>query len=176
MRTAQKNSEASLQPAELIIGAGQAGLASGARLTQLGISCLIIDQNRKATGVNGEPQIPRIEGINDVQGSRLCHSSQFSSAQSTAAGKRVVVVGSGVSGHDIAQDFYERGHNVAIVQRSPTCIDRSEYIRGQGLYLEDGLATDADFLTHSIPIPLLKRWEIEKTEQLMLETRNTSEV
>lgn len=56
----------------------------------------------QATGVNGEPQIPKIEGINDFQGSHLCHSSQFSSAESTAAGKRIVVVGSGFSGHDIA--------------------------------------------------------------------------
>jgi cation diffusion facilitator CzcD-associated flavoprotein CzcO len=126
----------------------------------------------QATGVSGEPQIPKIEGINDFQGSRLCHSSQFSSAEPTAAGKRIVVVGSGVSGHDIAQDFYERGHNVTIVQRSPTCIDRSEYIHGQGLYSEDGPATeDADFLTHSIPLPLLKRREIEKTEQHMLENK-----
>ena len=92
----------------------------------------------QATGVNGEPQTSKIEGINDFQGSRLCHSSQFSSAQSTAAGKQIVVVGSGVSGHDIAQDFYEHGHNVTIVQRSPTCIDRSEYTHGQGLYSEMG--------------------------------------
>jgi cation diffusion facilitator CzcD-associated flavoprotein CzcO len=123
----------------------------------------------QATGMHGGPQISKIEGINDFQGSRLCHSSQFSSAQSTAASKRIVVVESGVSGHDIAQDFYEHGHNVTIVQRSPTCIDRSEYIHGRGLYLEGGPATeDANFLTHSIPSLLLK---IEKTEQHVLENK-----
>ncbi|RYP07631.1 hypothetical protein DL765_009084 [Monosporascus sp. GIB2] len=140
MRTMQKNFETGLQPAVLIIGAGQAGLSAGARLTQLGVTCLIIDQH------------PKIK--------------------STAAGKRVVVVGSGVSGHDIAQDFYERGHHVTLVQRDPTCIDRTAYVYGQGLYSEDGLTTeDADFLTHSVPLPLLKRREIEKTEQHMLENK-----
>lgn len=125
----------------------------------------------QATGVNGEPQIPEIEGMRDFQGS-VCHSSQFSSARLTAAGKRVVIVGSGVSGHDIAQEFYELGHHVTMVQRSPTCIDRSDYKLGQGLYSEDGPATeDADFLTHSVTLPLLKRREIEKTEEQMLKNK-----
>lgn len=43
----------------------------------------------QATGVNGEPRVPKIEGMNNFQGLRLCHSSQFSSAQSTTTGKHV---------------------------------------------------------------------------------------
>lgn len=83
--------------------------------------------------------------------------------------KRIVVAGSGVSGHDIAQDFNEHGHEVTMIQRSPTCVDPSEYIQGQGLYSEDGPTTEAaDFITHSVPLALLKSREIEKTEQLEL--------
>lgn len=122
--------------------------------------------------MSGEPSVPKIEGMNNFQGSRLCHSSRFSSAQSTTTGKRIVVVGSGVSGHDIAQDFHEHGHNVTMIQRSATCVDSSQYIRGQGLYSDDGPTTEeADFVTHSIPLALLKRREIEKTEKLELENK-----
>jgi cation diffusion facilitator CzcD-associated flavoprotein CzcO len=121
----------------------------------------------QATGVSGEPSIPQIEGMNTFQGSRLCHSSQFSSAQSTSPSKQIVVVGSGVSAHDIAQDFYEHGHKVTMIQRSATCVDSSQYIHGQGLYSEDGPPTDeADLLTHSVPLALLKSREIEKTVRL----------
>ncbi|KAK3365104.1 hypothetical protein B0T24DRAFT_652243 [Lasiosphaeria ovina] len=125
----------------------------------------------QATGVNGEPKIPRIEGLSDFRG-HICHSSQFSSAEPATPTKQIVVVGTGVSGHDIAQDFYGRGHHVTLVQRSPTCIDTTAYVYGQGLYSEDGpAAEDADFLTHSVPLPLLNRREIEKTDQHMIENK-----
>ncbi len=83
----------------------------------------------QATGVSGvEPSVPKIEGIKSFQGLRICHSSQFSSAQSTTTGKQIVVVGSGVSGHDIAQDFHEHGNKVTMIQYSHTCVDSSNYI------------------------------------------------
>ena len=121
----------------------------------------------QATGVNGDACMPKIDGIGSFQGDRLCHSSEFSGASQAAQAKRVVVIGTGVSGHDIAQEYYEHGDNVTMIQRSPTCIDTSEYVQGQGLYCEDGPSTDdADFLTHSIPLAVLKRREIEKTQRL----------
>ncbi|KAL9600423.1 MAG: hypothetical protein Q9219_003176 [cf. Caloplaca sp. 3 TL-2023] len=44
-RDAEANCEAPFEPAVLIVGAGQAGLAVAARLKQLGIRALIIDRN-----------------------------------------------------------------------------------------------------------------------------------
>ena len=124
----------------------------------------------KATGVFDEPNFPNIEGINSFQGFRLCHSSQFSSAQSMTTAKRIVIVGSGVLGHDIAQDSHERGHEATMIRRSATCVDPSEYIQVQGLYSKDGPTTEAaDFITHSVPLALLQSREIEKTEKLELE-------
>ena len=126
----------------------------------------------QATGVSGEPSVPKIEGIDNFQGLRLCHLSQFSSAQSTTTGKYIVVVGSGVSGHDIAQDFHEHGHKVTMIQHSPTCVDTSNYVQGQGLYSEGGPTTEeADLITHSVPLAVRKRQEIEKTERLEQENK-----
>lgn len=123
----------------------------------------------QATGVSGEPNFPKIESISSFQGFRLCHSSQLSSAQLVTTAKRIMIVGSGVLGHDIAQDLHEHGHEVTMIQRSATYVDPSEYIQGQGLYSEDGPTTEAaDFITHSVPIGLLKSREIEKTEKLEL--------
>ncbi|OAQ99480.1 hypothetical protein LLEC1_02333 [Akanthomyces lecanii] len=125
----------------------------------------------QATGINSEPKVPRVPGISEF-GGPIYHSSEFTAAESTTTPKKVVVVGTGVSGHDIAQEFSEHGHDVTLVQRGATCIDRTAYVYGQGLYSEDGPPTeDADFITHSVPLPVLKRKEIEKTDEHMLENK-----
>jgi len=69
----------------------------------------------QATGHSGEMQFPKIKGMDEFEGDRLCHSSQFKGASETSVGKRAVVVGCCNSGHDIAQDFYEHGYDVTIV-------------------------------------------------------------
>ena len=126
----------------------------------------------QATGLAGEINLPDIKGMDEFQGSRLCHSSQFRGAQSSTKGKRALVIGSCNSAHDIAQDYYEQGYEVTMVQRSDTCVDPSRYSKGKGLYAEDGPVTEeADFITHSVPTALLKRREIESTEKLELENR-----
>ncbi|OAA56797.1 flavin-containing monooxygenase [Cordyceps fumosorosea ARSEF 2679] len=125
----------------------------------------------QATGINSEPKIPRVPGISEFDGP-IYHSSEFTTAEPTTTPKKVVVVGTGVSGHDIAQEFSEQGHDVTLVQRGATCIDRTAYVYGQGLYSEDGPPTeDADFITHSVPLPVLKRKEIEKTDEHMIENK-----
>jgi len=60
-----------------------------------------------------------------------------------------VVIGCCNSGHDIAQDYYENGHSVTIVQRSSTLVVSARAMRDSlaGLYGEDGPKTeDADML------------------------------
>ena len=51
------------------------------------------------------------------------HSSQYVSGASHE-GKKVVVVGSGTSAHDICQDLWEHGADVTMIQRSPTPITK----------------------------------------------------
>lgn len=71
-----------------------------------------------------------------------------------------MVVGSCNSSHDIAQDFYNKGYHVTMVQRSTTCVVGVETMRDSvaNLYGEDGPPTDdADMIFHSVPNPVLKR-------------------
>jgi len=96
-----------------------------------------------ATGASGEPYMPDISGMECFKGDVLCHSSAFRGAKKDGRGRKAVVVGCCNSGHDIAQDYHEKGYDVTIVQRSSTCIVTSESLLGvmlKGLYDEDGVS------------------------------------
>lgn len=73
-----------------------------------------------ATGLNGEPRLPDLPGANEFRGT-IMHAQNYR-GHAEWAGRRVVVVGSGVSGHDIAQDLAEHGVDVTLVQRSGTMV------------------------------------------------------
>ncbi|KAL9036452.1 MAG: hypothetical protein Q9180_004293, partial [Flavoplaca navasiana] len=126
----------------------------------------------QATGHSGEMKMPSIKGMDDFQGDRLCHSSQFRGAENIPHGqsKRAIVVGSCNSGHDIAQDFYEHGYDVTVVQRSSTYVMSSknglDVLLG-GLYEEGGPQTeDADVMFMSIPNAMLKRMHQDATAEI----------
>src|SRR6187200_1423379 len=73
-----------------------------------------------ATGVSGIPSLPDIPSLKDFAGT-VMHSSQYEDGDAWH-GKSALVVGTGNSGHDIAQDLQSSGANVTLVQRSPTLI------------------------------------------------------
>jgi cation diffusion facilitator CzcD-associated flavoprotein CzcO len=75
-----------------------------------------------ATGiVSGIPYLPEIEGISRFRG-EVIHSKDFITP-TPYAGKNAIVIGSGTSGHDIAQELYCNGvGKVTIFQRSPTTV------------------------------------------------------
>lgn len=117
--------------------------------------------------------MPNIPGMSSFTRGPLCHSSQFRGAQAPPEGtekKRAVVVGCCNSGHDIAQDFYEHGYDVTIVQRSSTYVMTSEAGIGvllAGLYVEDGPPTeDADLLFMSIPNAVLKLLHLDASKEI----------
>jgi cation diffusion facilitator CzcD-associated flavoprotein CzcO len=122
----------------------------------------------QATGHSGKKNFPTMQGMNDFKGDRLCHSSEFAGAKPNSQGKKAVVVGCCNSGHDIAQDFYEKGYDITIVQRSTTCVISSEAITEigmKGLYDEDGPPTeDADLILHSMPSALMKAQQVKVTK------------
>lgn len=70
----------------------------------------------------GLPKIPNFPGQDLFKG-RIYHGSQHQDAGlDSPRGKKVVVVGTGNSGHDIAQDFYEHGAEVTMLQRGGTYV------------------------------------------------------
>ena len=123
----------------------------------------------QATGHSGEKHFPKIKGMDSFAGDRLCHSSEFKGARIVEDGekKNAIVVGCCNSGHDIAQDFYEHGYDVTIVQRSSTYVMSSKAgldVLLAGLYVEGGPDTeDADLIFMSIPNKMLKRMHVDAT-------------
>lgn len=123
----------------------------------------------QATGHSGKKNMPDMKGIDSFKGTRLCHSSEHPGANPFSKGKKAVVVGCCNSGHDIAQDFYEKGYDITIVQRSTTCVVSSEAICEiglKGLYDEDAPPVeDADLFLWSIPSELFKVQQIKVTKK-----------
>lgn len=75
------------------------------------------------TGHAAEPKIPTFPGQDGFEGT-VYHGSQHQDAtfQDNVAGKKVVVVGTGNSGHDIAQNYFENGAKVTMLQRRGTYV------------------------------------------------------
>ncbi|MEM8951838.1 MAG: NAD(P)/FAD-dependent oxidoreductase, partial [Pseudomonadota bacterium] len=73
-----------------------------------------------ATGVSGVPNWPALLGLSDF-GGEVVHSSQYGDGEAWC-GKSAVVIGTGNSGHDVAQDLASSGADVTLVQRSSTLI------------------------------------------------------
>lgn len=123
-----------------------------------------------ATGHSGKKNMPSMKGMDSFQGDRLCHSSEFSGASANSKGKKAVVVGCCNSGHDISQDFYEKGYDVTMVQRSSTLVVSSNAVVNyalKSLYSEEGPALeDADMYFNSLPAEVLKAVQIKVTQIL----------
>jgi putative flavoprotein involved in K+ transport len=117
-----------------------------------------------ATGVSGIPNVPEIPTLKNFAGSVL-HSSQYGDGESWQ-GKRAIVIGTGNSGHDIAQDLYSSGAEVTLVQRSSTLITNIEP-SAQLAYAayNEGTLEDNDLIATSMPLPLAKKSHVMITEQ-----------
>ncbi|HUQ76246.1 MAG TPA: NAD(P)/FAD-dependent oxidoreductase [Burkholderiales bacterium] len=110
-----------------------------------------------ATGVSGIPNIPRIPALDRFRG-KVMHSHEYADAEPWR-GKKAIVVGTGTSGHDIAQDLYSAGAHVTLVQRSPTLVincDPSAQLV-YSLYSEGPPLEDCDLITASVPLAVSRR-------------------
>jgi len=118
-----------------------------------------------ATGVSGIPNLPDIPTLASFGGTVL-HSSEYGDGE-TWKGKNAIVIGTGNSGHDIAQDLYSSGAMVTLVQRSPTLIVNIEPSAQipYALYDEGPPLEDCDLITASIPLPLARKSHAAFTEQ-----------
>jgi cation diffusion facilitator CzcD-associated flavoprotein CzcO len=109
-----------------------------------------------ATGVSGIPNLPDIPGLKTFAGTVL-HSSRYDDGENWK-GKRAIVIGTGNSGHDIAQDLYSSGADVTLVQRSPTLITNIEP-SAQLAYeaYNEGTLDDNDLIATSMPLSVAKK-------------------
>lgn len=117
-----------------------------------------------ATGVSGIANIPEIPSLENFKGT-LLHSSRYEDGENWT-GKRAIVIGTGNSGHDIAQDLYSSGAEVTLVQRSPTLVTNIEP-SAQLAYAtyNEGTLEDNDLIAASMPTPLAKKTHVMLTEQ-----------
>ncbi len=81
-----------------------------------------------ATGMSSKASLPNFKGMETFKGEQ--HHSSAHPGPDAYKGKKVVVIGSNNSAHDICAALYEAGVDVTMVQRSTTHIVRSDTLDG----------------------------------------------
>ncbi|MDQ1899066.1 NAD(P)/FAD-dependent oxidoreductase [Paracoccus sp. WLY502] len=125
-----------------------------------------------ATGMSGKPNMPKFPGMDSFKG-EIQHSSQHEGPDAWT-GKKVVVVGSNNSAHDICAALWEADADVTMVQRSSTHIVRSDTLMEiglGGLYSEDAVANGvttekADMIFASLPYRIMHEFQIPLYDQM----------
>jgi cation diffusion facilitator CzcD-associated flavoprotein CzcO len=109
-----------------------------------------------ATGVSGIPSVPEIAGLENFLGN-VMHSSQYDDGENWK-GKRAIVIGTGNSGHDIAQDLQSSGADVTLFQRSSTLVVSIEP-SAQLVYTpyNEGTLEDNDLIATSMPLKVARK-------------------
>jgi cation diffusion facilitator CzcD-associated flavoprotein CzcO len=117
-----------------------------------------------ATGVSGIPSLPDITGLNNFAGA-VMHSSRYTDGEEWK-GRKAIVIGTGNSGHDIAQDLHSSGAEVTMVQRSSTLVVSIEP-SAQLVYTpyNEGTLDDNDLIATSMPLAVARKSHALLTEQ-----------
>ena len=125
-----------------------------------------------ATGMSAKPNMPKFKGMERFKGDQH-HSSQHPGPDGYK-GKKVVVIGSNNSAHDICAALYESGVDVTMIQRSSTHIVRSASLMEVGLgdlyserAVQSGMTTaKADLIFASLPYKILHTFQIPVYEKI----------
>lgn len=125
-----------------------------------------------ATGMSGKANVPTLPGQDVFKGEQQ-HSSEHPGPDAYV-GKKVVVIGSNNSAHDICAALWEAGADVTMVQRSSTHIVRSDTLMDIGLgdlYSERAIANGittrkADLIFASLPYKIMHEWQIPLYEKM----------
>ena len=118
-----------------------------------------------ATGASGIPNLPNdIQSLANFAGTTV-HSEEYTHGTAWQ-GRKALVLGTGNSGHDIAQDLHANGAKVTMIQRSPTMVVNIEPSAQlpYALYDEGPSLEDCDLLAAATPLKVLR-----KTHQLVTE-------
>ncbi|MBV6637970.1 MAG: NAD(P)/FAD-dependent oxidoreductase, partial [Mameliella sp.] len=125
-----------------------------------------------ATGMSGKKRMPEFPGMDRFKGVQQ-HSSEHEGPDQWT-GKKVVVVGSNNSAHDICAALWEHDADVTMVQRSSTHIVKSDTLMDVGLgalYSEEavanGMTTEkADLIFASLPYRIMHEFQIPAYEEM----------
>jgi cation diffusion facilitator CzcD-associated flavoprotein CzcO len=109
-----------------------------------------------AVGASPIAHIPPLPGLESFAGT-LMHSESYVTGTPWRAHK-ALVLGTGTSAHDVAQDLHAAGAQVTLIQRSPTyVVSLKEAQRVYAIYSEGIALDDCDLLATSLPFPVLLR-------------------
>jgi putative flavoprotein involved in K+ transport len=125
-----------------------------------------------ATGMSAVPNIPKFPGAETFKGEQQ-HSSQHPGPDKYR-GKKVVVIGSNNSAHDICAALWEGGADVTMVQRTTTHIAKSDSLMDLalgGLYSEQAVKNGidhhkADLIFASVPYKIMHSFHIPVYEEM----------
>jgi len=122
-----------------------------------------------ANGVSGLPRMPALPGLENFAG-QVIHSHSFTNGAAWR-GKKALVLGTGNSAHDVAQDLHSHGVATSIIQRGSTTVvsvDPSAKLN-YALYDEIPCLEDGDLIATASTYPLIVKGyqlAVEKMEQL----------
>jgi cation diffusion facilitator CzcD-associated flavoprotein CzcO len=118
-----------------------------------------------ASGVSGIPVVPAIPTLERFRGAMI-HASQYADGEAWK-GKSALILGTGNSAHDIAQDLYSAGARATLVQRGSTMVVQVEPSAqlAYALYDEGPPLEDCDLITVSVPLSVSRKGHIAMTEQ-----------
>jgi len=110
-----------------------------------------------ANGVSTTPIMPDLPGLKDFRGT-VRHSGDYGSGLDWQ-GKRALVLGTGTSGHDVAQDLcVSHAGAVTMIQRSPSLIVSLKEAQAPYALYDEGLPfEDLDLLAISFPFPVYRQ-------------------
>lgn len=110
-----------------------------------------------ANGIAGRPLVAKLPELDLFKG-EVIHTHDYREGAKWN-GKKVLVVGAGTSGHDVAQDLHGHGAHVKMIQRGPATVTS---VKAAGLvhsvyYDEDLPLEDCDMIAAASSYPLLVR-------------------
>ncbi|HET7847876.1 MAG TPA: NAD(P)/FAD-dependent oxidoreductase [Pseudolabrys sp.] len=110
-----------------------------------------------ATGVSSIPAYPKdVPGLDTFAGAKV-HSGDLKNAEEWR-GRNALVLGTGTSAHDVAQELHAHGAHVTLIQRSKTyVVSLPEAQSVYAIYSEGIPFDDCDLLATSFPYPVLQR-------------------
>jgi len=109
-----------------------------------------------ANGIVGFPQSPSLPGLEEFRGDVL-HTSEFTNGANWR-GKKALVLGTGTSAHDVAQDLHSNGVDTTIIQRGSTTVVsiKPSAKLVYGVYDDGTPLEDADLIASTNTLPVTK--------------------